>query len=206
MVRVQLRGRDITDERVLAAMGRVPRHEFVPAAQRASAYQDCALPIEHGQTISQPYIVALMTQLVLGSAPRRALDVGTGCGYQAAVLAELFSEVHSVEIVPELAAGARARLAALGYSRVQVHESDGRGGWPAAAPYDAIVVACAAADLPDALVEQLSPGGRLALPLGTAWAQELWVIEKLADGAVQRQWAGGVAFVPMVSRPARSSA
>src|SRR5262245_2763056 len=199
MVRVQLRGRDIRDERVLAAMLRVPRHMFVPEELRAAAYDDRPLPIGSGQTISQPYIVALMTELVLGAAPRRALDVGTGSGYQAAVLAELFPEVHSVEIVPEHAARARARLAGSGYARVHVHRGDGREGWPDAAPYDAIVAACAARAVPDALVEQLAPGGRLVLPLGDETLQELWLIEKRADGGIERRACGGVAFVPMIS-------
>ena len=199
MVRVQLRGRGIRDERVLAAMLRVPRHEFVPEELRDTAYEDRPLPIGHGQTISQPYIVALMSELVLGAEPRRALDVGTGCGYQAAVLAELFPEVHSVEIVPELAAHARARLVELGYAHVHVHSADGRAGWPGAAPYDAIVAACAAREVPDALIAQLAPGGRLALPLGGETLQQLWLIEKRADGGSERRACGGVAFVPMVS-------
>jgi protein-L-isoaspartate(D-aspartate) O-methyltransferase len=211
MVRVQLRGRDISDERVLEAMRRVPRHEFVPEDLRHAAYDDRPLPIGYGQTISQPYIVALMTQLALGeplahaSAPlARALDVGTGSGYQAAVLAELVPEVHSVEIVPELAARARARLSALGYTRVSVHDAEGRTGWPDAAPYDAIIAACAARELPDALVAQLAPGGRLVLPLGGTSFQELWRIAKRADGSLERKPAGGVAFVPMLSVPHRS--
>jgi len=199
MVRAQLEARDIRDARVLAAMRRVPRHAFVPETLRDFAYDDHPLPIGHGQTISQPYIVALMTQLALGDHPQRALDVGTGSGYQAAVLAELFPEVHSVEIVPELAEQARARLGQLGYARVCVHASDGRMGWPDAAPYDAIVAACAALEVPDALIEQLAPGGRLVLPLGGTWFQELWCIEKRADGSLERRTAGGVAFVPMVN-------
>jgi protein-L-isoaspartate(D-aspartate) O-methyltransferase len=199
MLRVQLRGRDIVDERVLEAMRRVPRHEFVPVDLRPAAYDDRPLPIGHGQTISQPYIVALMTQLVLGDSRQRALDVGTGSGYQAAVLAEFYPEVHSVEIVPELARQARARLASLGVTRVSVHESDGRMGWPAAAPYDAILAACAAREVPEALVEQLAPGGRLVLPLAGSSFQELWCIEKRADGSLGRRAAGGVAFVPMVN-------
>jgi protein-L-isoaspartate(D-aspartate) O-methyltransferase len=199
MVRVQLAGRDIRDARVLEAMRRVPRHAFVPDDLRDVAYDDCALPIGHGQTISQPYIVALMTQLALPGMPRCALDVGTGSGYQAAVLAELFPEVHSVEIIAELAEAARDRLAALGYAGVHVHVADGRQGWPAAAPYDAILAACAAREVPPALIEQLAVGGRLVLPLGTAGYQELWCLEKRADGSIERWPAGGVAFVPMVA-------
>lgn len=198
MVRVQLEGRDIRDPRVLEVMARVPRHEFVPEALRWAAYDDRPLPIGHGQTISQPYIVALMTQLVLGEARGRALDVGTGSGYQAAVLAELYEHVDSVEIVPVLAFEARARLARLGCKRVTVHPADGRLGWPDGAPYDAIIAACAAREVPDALVEQLAPGGRLALPLGGYGYQELWLIEKRPDGTTTRSSAGGVAFVPMV--------
>jgi protein-L-isoaspartate(D-aspartate) O-methyltransferase len=204
MIRVQLRGRDIADERVIEAMRRVPRHEFVPEELRHAAYDDRPLPIGHGQTISQPYIVALMTQLALGEPLARALDVGTGSGYQAAVLAELVPEVHSVEIVPELAAGARARLAALGYARIAVHDAGNALGWPDAAPYDAIIAACAARELPDALVAQLAPGGRLVLPIGGSQFQELWRIEKRADGSLERKPAGGVAFVPMLTAQHRS--
>jgi protein-L-isoaspartate(D-aspartate) O-methyltransferase len=198
MVRVQLEGRDIRDSEVLAALRRVPRHEFVPEDLRRDAYEDRPLPIGYGQTISQPYIVALMTQLVLGGARGRALDVGTGSGYQAAVLAELYEHVDSVEIVPELAREARERLARLGCERVTVHPSDGRLGWPDGAPYDAIIAACAAREVPDALVAQLAPGGRLALPLGGTWFQELWLIEKRPDGSIARSSAGAVAFVPMI--------
>jgi protein-L-isoaspartate(D-aspartate) O-methyltransferase len=195
MVRAQLETRDIRDPRVLEAMRRVPRHAFVPQALRGFAYDDGPLPIGHGQTISQPYIVALMTQLALGDHPQRVLDVGTGCGYQAAVLAELFPEVHSVEIVPELAEQARARLAQLGYARVHVHGGDGRVGWPEAAPYDAIVAACAALEVPDALIEQLAVGGRLVIPVGRS-EQQLVRIRKTPEG-ISREVLFGVRFVPM---------
>ena len=198
MVDVQLAARDIEDERVLAAMAAVERHRFVPEDLVGRAYEDCALPIGEGQTISQPYVVALMTQLVHAPDARRALDVGTGSGYQAAVLAELVPEVHSVEFIPELARGARALLAELGYENVHVHEGDGAQGWAEAAPYDAIIVACATPEVPPALVEQLAPGGRLVLPLGR-YGQELWLVEKDAEGVVHETGHGGVAFVPMLS-------
>jgi protein-L-isoaspartate(D-aspartate) O-methyltransferase len=198
MVSEQLERRDITDVRVLAAMRRVPRHEFAPAHVRARAYDDGALPIGSGQTLSQPYMVALMTQLAVAPDARRALDVGGGSGYQAAVLAELVEEVDSVERLPELAGQARERLARLGYGRGRVHCADGYDGWPAGAPYDAIIVACAAPSVPGALVAQLAPGGRLVLPLGEASPQTLTVVEKDARGRVERRSRGGVLFVPML--------
>jgi protein-L-isoaspartate(D-aspartate) O-methyltransferase len=203
MVREQLEARDITEPRVLAVMRRVERHRFVPLGLEERAYDDGPLPIGSGQTISQPYIVALMTQLAWRPGARRALDVGTGSGYQAAVLAELVDEVHSLELVPELALSARERLERLGYRNIVVHQGDGAAGWPEAAPYDLIVVACAAREVPPALTEQLAPGARLVLPLGDMF-QELWVIEKTAEGELRRQRAGAVAFVPMCPRsPAR---
>jgi protein-L-isoaspartate(D-aspartate) O-methyltransferase len=204
MVRFQLQGRDIRDPRVLVAMGRVPRHEFVPDHLRGDAYQDGPLPIGHGQTISQPYIVALTTQLALGAGARRALDVGCGSGYQAAVLAEIVPQVFSIEIVPELAETARERLARLGYTGVTVRCGDGHRGWPEAAPFDAIVVACAAHEVPPALIAQLAPGGRLVIPVGE-WAQSLLLVEKRADGEIVRSSHGGVAFVPMVHGPRREA-
>lgn len=198
LVAEQLVARDIRDERVLAAMGRVPRHEFAPENVRARAYDDAALPLGSGQTLSQPYVVALMTQLAVGADARRALDVGGGSGYQAAVLAELVEEVDSVERLPELAERARATLARLGYARVRVHCADGYLGWAEAAPYDAIIVACAAPRIPDALVDQLAPGGRLVLPLGESFPQTLTVVEKDANGEVHQSRHGPVLFVPML--------
>jgi len=188
--------RDIVDRRVLEAMRRVERHKFVPANQQHAAYADRPLPIGHEQTISQPYIVALMTQLVEPRAEAKALDVGTGSGYQAAVLATLVKQVYSIEIVEPLAAEARKRLAALGYDNVEVRHGDGYGGWPEEAPFDVIIVAAAPDHVPPALVEQLARGGKMVLPVGTD-SQQLLVIEKSADGVVSERKVAAVAFVPM---------
>jgi protein-L-isoaspartate(D-aspartate) O-methyltransferase len=196
MVQQQLRARDINDQRVLAAMQRVPRHLFVPVDRREHAYEDRPLPIGHQQTISQPYIVALMTQLAQPKEKARALDIGTGSGYQAAVLAELVSEVYGIEIICELADEARQRLTTLGYRNVDVRCGDGYGGWPDHAPFDVIILAAAPDHVPQPLVDQLAPGGRLVLPVGQAF-QELLVIEKKADGSLARTRVAGVAFVPM---------
>ena len=196
MVRDQIAARGVSDPRVLAALRRVPRHLFVPGDRRGAAYEDRPLPIADGQTISQPYVVALMSELAVGPGTRRALDVGTGSGYQAAVLAELVPSVDSLEVSAGLAAEARARLDALGYADVRVHRADGRLGWEAGAPYDAIVVACAAPRVPAALLEQLAPGGRLVAPVG-AVEQRLCLFEKLPDGRLERSFEGWVAFVPM---------
>lgn len=202
MVRYQLELRGIADPRVLEAMRRVPRHEFVPDDLRECAYDDRPLPIGYAQTISQPFVVALSTELGVRPGARRALDVGTGSGFQAAVLAELVDEVYSIEVVPELAAEARDRLARLGYANVHVRCGDGYEGWVDAAPFDVIIAACAAREVPRGLVDQLAPGGRLVLPVGSAW-QELVVVEKLPDGSLRETSHGGVAFVPMV-HPRRS--
>src|ERR671924_421049 len=166
MVARQLRRRDIRDERVLAAMARVPRELFVPPELRDRAYEDAALPIGAGHTISQPYMVAAICQALALRGDERVLDVGTGSGYQAAVLAELADEVHTIERVPELAEKARANLAAAGYDRVQVHVGDGTLGLPERAPFDAIAVAAAAPGFPQTLYEQLNPRGRLVVPVG----------------------------------------
>lgn len=196
MVDGHLRGRDITDPRVLEVMGRLARHRFVPEALEDSAYADRPLPIGHGQTISQPYIVALMTQVVRTKPESRALDIGTGSGYQAAVLAELCKEVYSIEIIRPLAEEARKRLAALGYKNVTVRCGDGYRGWAEHAPFDVIVVAAAPDHVPQPLIDQLAPGGRLVIPVGR-WGQELVLIEKQPDGTVRRKTVTGVAFVPM---------
>ncbi len=196
MVRQQLQGRDITDRRVLEVMERVRRHRFVPESWQDSAYEDHPLPIGHGQTISQPYIVALMTQLAQPQPKSRALDVGTGSGYQAAVLAELCQAVYSIEIVEPLAKEARQRLAELGYKNVQVRGGDGYGGWAEHAPFDIIIVAAAPDHVPQRLVEQLAPGGRLVIPVGRPY-QDLLVVEKQADGETRRWKVTDVAFVPM---------
>jgi protein-L-isoaspartate(D-aspartate) O-methyltransferase len=196
MVQKQLRERDVTDARVLAAMGRVPRHEFVPKPLLGLAYADSPLPIGHDQTISQPYIVALMTQLVRPKATARALDVGTGSGYQAAVLAELCKQVYSIEIVKPLADDARRRLTRLGYKNIEVRCGDGYRGWPEHAPFDLIVVAAAPDHIPKPLVEQLAAGGRLVIPVGR-YFQDLMVVEKKKDGSTRRWKVVPVAFVPM---------
>ena len=196
MVARQLAGRDITDPRVLAAMRAIPRHEFVPAEIADAAYQDSPLPIGLGQTISQPYIVALMTQLGQAGPQSRALDVGTGSGYQAAVLAEVAGRVYSIEILCELAREAEARLARLGYRNVEVRCGDGYRGWPEAAPFDVIIVAAAPEEIPQPLIDQIAPGGRLVIPVGEGH-QELVVVERARDGSISRFSAGGVRFVPM---------
>jgi len=196
MVEHQLRARDITDPRVLEVMGRVPRHLYVPENLRASAYADHPLPIGHGQTISQPYIVALMTQLARPKPSHRALDIGTGSGYQAAVLAELSKEVYSIEIVRPLAESAQKRLAQQGYKNLTVRCGDGYRGWPEKAPFDVIIVAAAPDHVPQPLIDQLAPGGRLVIPVGRFY-QELLVIERRADGTVRRQPSIPVMFVPM---------
>ena len=182
MVERQLRGRDVEDERVLAAIERVPRELFVPEELRARAYEDAALPIGGGQTISQPYMVARICEALALRGRERVLDVGTGSGYQAAVLAELASEVWSIERIPELAAAARVALVAAGSERVQVRVGDGTLGLSEHAPYDAIAVAAAAPALPSTLYEQLVPRGRLVVPVGDRYGQELQVIVRSPEG------------------------
>jgi protein-L-isoaspartate(D-aspartate) O-methyltransferase len=196
MVRQQLTARDITNPRVLEAMKRVPRHRFVPDPLQSAAYRDSPLPIGEGQTISQPYIVALMTQLVDPKPDQKALDVGTGSGYQAAVLSELVKDVYSIEIVESLATDARARLKELGYGNITVRHGDGYAGWQEEAPFDVIIVAAAPDRVPPALITQLAPGGKLVIPIGDL-AQTLVLIEKQADGSVIRKNVAPVAFVPM---------
>ena len=182
MVDQQLRGRDIGDERVLTAMERVPRHLFVREHDGKRAYEDAALGIGHGQTISQPYMVARICQELSLHGHERVLDVGTGSGYQAAVLAELSAEVVTIERVPQLAAEARARLAAAGYESVEVRVGDGSQGVPDRAPFDGIAVAAAAPNLPDPLYEQLVPGGRLVVPVGGPHGQRLEVAVRSPEG------------------------
>ena len=187
--------------RTLRALAAVPRPEFVPPDEQVSAYLDVPLPIGHGQTISQPYIVALMTDLLEIGAAATVLEVGAGSGYQAAVLAQLAQTVHTVEIVPALAAACRERLARLGVANVVVHAGDGSAGLAAAAPFDAILVAAAARRVPPALVAQLKPGGRLAIPLGAdGGAQELVLLNKDARGTVSARPVQPVRFVPLTGR------
>jgi protein-L-isoaspartate(D-aspartate) O-methyltransferase len=197
MVARQLRGRDVVDERVLAAMGRVPRELFVPAGLRERAYDDAALPIGGGQTISQPYMVARICEALALRGDERVLDVGTGSGYQAAVLAELAAEVDTIERIPELAEQARANLVAAEYERVRVHVGDGTRGLPERAPFAAIAVAAAAPDVPRTLYEQLEPRGRLVVPVGKRGVQYLEVVVRSPEGpAVVRSVP--CRFVPLV--------
>ncbi|MDG2221104.1 MAG: protein-L-isoaspartate(D-aspartate) O-methyltransferase [Rubripirellula sp.] len=195
-VNQQLASRDIRDPQVLAAMGRVARHEFVQPQHQSKAYDDCPLPIGHHQTISQPYIVALMTQLVAPRANSVALDVGSGSGYQAAVLAEIVSKVYSIEIVDTLAHQASMRLQRLDYQNTEVRAGDGYQGWPDRAPFDVIILAAAPNHVPPPLIEQLKPGGKLVLPVGDQ-RQVLMLIEKHSDGSLQEQAIIPVVFVPM---------
>ena len=198
MVASQLRGpgRSITNSRVLAAMGKVLRHEFVPERLRPQVYDDHPLPIGHGQTISQPYIVAFMTEQLEPKTADRVLEIGTGSGYQAAVLAELVAEVYTIEIVEELAAHASADLKRLGYTNVQARAGDGSRGWAEAAPFDAIMVTCAPERVPGPLAEQLKEGGRIIIPIGPSWSQELVLLRK-RRGLLEQHAVLPVRFVPM---------
>ncbi len=199
MVEEQLRARDIEDPRVLEAMARVPRHLFVPAALRFQAYADHPLPIGNGQTISQPYIVALMTQLAEVEPDDVVLEVGTGSGYQAAVLSEIVREVYTIEIVPDLADTAKTRLRDLGYRDVTVRTGDGYLGWEEKGPFDAILVTAAAPEVPPPLLEQLAPGAILVIPVGPqAQVQSLLRIEKTEDGQTVTRDVLPVVFVPLV--------
>ncbi len=197
MVEKQLRDRDIADERLLAAMERVPRELFVPPEERRRAYDDAALPIGAGQTISQPYMVARICEALLLTGSERVLDVGTGSGYQAAVLAELVPEVVTIERVPELAESARAALAEAGYENVEVRVGDGTLGVPDRAPFGAIAVAAAAPEIPQTLYEQLEPGGRMAVPVGGLRSQELQLVVKSPEGAAVVR-SVPCRFVPLV--------
>jgi len=198
MVEAQLRGRDIRDENVLQAMGRVPRHEFIPNVTRILAYSDGPLPIGHGQTISQPYIVALMTELLKPHENDRVLEVGTGSGYQAAVLAEIVREVFTIEILEPLSRSAEERLTRLGYSNIHVRLGDGTKGWPEEQPFDKIMVTAAGLKIPEALIQQLKEGGRMVIPVGGD-EQVLMVGEK-RGGMLKTFESIPVRFVPLVER------
>ena len=188
------------DPPVRDALARVPRHEFVPRWERPFAYTNRPLSIGHGQTISQPYIVAAMTQMLRAGAGSRVLEIGTGCGYQTAVLAELAAEVWSVERIPELAEAAAERLERLGYANAHVRCADGSLGWPEEAPFDGILVTAAAREIPDALIEQLVPEGRMVIPVGTGrFEQTMMLVEKDGDGNVSKTPGLPVAFVPLIS-------
>jgi len=199
MVDQQLRARDIKSSTVLQAMLKVPRHAFVPTDVRNLAYADHPLPIGAGQTISQPYIVAYMTEAADISPAEKVLEIGTGSGYQAAVLGEIAREVYTIEIVPELAERARSTLAELGYKNVHVKAGNGYLGWPEHAPFDAIVVTAAPDEIPQALVDQLAVGGKMVIPVG-AVVQDMMIIEKTGRGVVERKTIP-VRFVPMTGKP-----
>jgi len=194
-------GKSAFDGRVMSVLARVPRHEFVPADQVASAYRNRPLPIGHGQTISQPYIVALMTDLARTDPDHKVLEIGTGSGYQAAVMALLTKAVYTIEIVEPLGLQAAQRLKALGYGNVQVRVGDGYHGWEEHAPFDIILVTAAASHVPPPLVRQLKPGGRMVIPVGAAFmVQQLMLIEKALDGTVSTRQILPVAFVPLTGR------
>ncbi len=198
MVAGQVASRGVCTAAVLAAMRQVPRHLFVPPDLRPGAYADHPLPIGRGQTISQPYIVALMTELARATPSDRALEIGTGSGYQAAVLSRVVSHVFSLEIDGHLGRQAAERLARLGYANVTVLKGDGYEGLASEAPFDIVIVTAAPSRVPQALVDQLAPGGRLVIPVGDRYTQELSVVEKLADGGTSTRTVTPVVFVPMV--------
>ena len=197
MVRHQIVSRGIKDIRVLKAMRKVQRHLFVDGAIKALAYEDTPLPIGHGQTISQPFIVAFMTQAAAPKASDRVLEIGTGSGYQTAILAELSREIYSIEIVKELALGARELLELLGYRNIHIQHGDGYAGWPEESPFDVILVTAAAPEIPEKLLEQLAVEGRMVLPVGDKGFQELHLVTKTRHGVVTKKILP-VSFVPMV--------
>lgn len=198
MVREQIQARGITSPQVLRALRTVERHLLVPQAYRNRAYEDTPLPIGHGQTISQPFVVALMTELLRPHPDDRMLDIGTGSGYQAAVLAEIVDQVYSIEIVPELGIEARKRLAELGYENIEVRIGDGYHGWPDAAPFDGIVIAATIDTIPPALLDQLAEGGRMVAPIGTTPERADLVLLRKKKGEIIRQKLVPVRFVPFV--------
>lgn len=199
MVKHQLESRDIRDPRVLAAMRDIPRHEFVPEEFRSAAYEDRPLGIGYGQTISQPYIVAFMTEHLAPKQSDRILEVGTGSGYQAAILSKLVADVYSIEIVPQLAENAAAVLKKLGLTNVHTKAGDGYQGWSEHAPFDGIIVTCAPDHVPNPLVQQLKEGGKMIIPVGDAGDQSLYLLEK-RDGKIERTAVLPVRFVPMTGK------
>jgi protein-L-isoaspartate(D-aspartate) O-methyltransferase len=196
MVERQLQARGIKDERVLTAMAKVPREEFVPVDARAEAYSDGPLPIGYDQTISQPYIVAFMTENLRLKRSDRVLEIGSGSGYQAAILAELVADIYTIEIVEPLAKTAEATLQRLGYKNVHIKVGDGYKGWPEEAPFDAIIVTCAPENVPQPLTDQLKDGGRMVIPVGERFAQQLYLLEK-RNGQLKESVTLPVRFVPM---------
>ncbi len=200
MVRRQIESRGISDRRLLEAMRSIPRHHFVPSARLEDAYGDFPLPIGHGQTISQPYIVAVMTEALALRGSERVLEVGTGSGYQTAVLAELASRVYTIERIPELAAGARKALLSLGYDNVRFAVGDGCEGWPAHAPFDRILVAAAAPAAPPSLAAQLADNGIMVIPIGDSrFSQNLVVVRRVGRSLEQEQ-SIGCRFVPLIGK------
>ena len=199
MIKNQLQSRGIRDDAVLEVMRSVERHNFVPENYRDRAYSDGPLPIGHGQTISQPYIVAFMTEQLQVSSQHKVLEIGTGSGYQAAILGELAKHVFTIEIIPELAEGAKNILNHLSYKNITVRAGDGYKGWPDKAPFERIMVTAAPTEIPQTLIDQLAPGGRMILPVGAQFlVQYLWVIEKDDQGTVTKEKILPVRFVPMV--------
>ena len=199
MVRTQIERRGVRNKRVLDTMRKVPRHKFVPLRERRYAHADQPLPIGHGQTISQPYIVAFMTELLDPKPDHKALEVGTGSGYQAAVLAELVSKVYTIEIIEALGKPAKERLEKLGYENVEVKVADGYHGWEEHAPFDSVIVTCAASHVPPPLIKQLKTGGKMCIPVGTVFGpQQLLIVTKQEDGSVRGRSVLPVRFVPLV--------
>ncbi len=206
MVKTQIESRGVKDEDILSVMRDVPRHLFIGESLWSKAYSDGPLPIGHGQTISQPYIVAFMTELLRPDTHHMVLEIGAGSGYQAAVLAKLVHHVYTIEIVPELGRNAKAALKRLGYDNISVRVGDGYKGWPEEEPFDRIIVTAAPEKVPEALVEQLKPGGRMVLPVGPRWwGQDLLVIEKDERGKVVRKNTIPVRFVPMIRQKERKN-
>jgi protein-L-isoaspartate(D-aspartate) O-methyltransferase len=199
MVETQIRGRGVLDPRVLAAMAKVPRHRFIPRHLWEQAYSDYPLPIGEEQTISQPYIVALMTEALELAGPEKVLELGTGSGYQAAVLGELAAQVFTIERLPSLARAAEQILASLGYSNVHVIVADGTLGWPGQAPFDAILVTAGSPQVPPPLVDQLAMGGRLVIPVGDRYSQTLTRVRRTPDG-LKHEYLGGCRFVKLIGR------